>query len=301
MLVQDTRADGTEARFSMLNEGVRSFTTLFAFISPDRAYYIDTLSGFSQVVVWDPSEMVVTSSFSVPSLNREGFDTQGGTPVLIDDFVVMPINYTARFQGEIVRSTTMVVFSATEDRFVQLVEDERCVIARSAFVEDGMVYLIADSLGGAVDRFAPPDLVVPPACLLRWIPGDDVFDPSFYLDLRELVGEPFINSGTTRGDGTFVTQAYTSDIDPLTLGLFELLDDDLWQWTIVDFRAETSTVLTSIPPGGIQRSFVIDGQYYVPLFDDSGSSTTLFRLEDDGTATELLSVTTEFLNVQPLR
>ena len=298
-LALDVLDDGGEARFSMADEGITNFTTTIAFIDPERAYYIDTRSG-NQVVVWNPTEMSVTSVFPVPELVRDGFTTVGTNVVVVDDLVVLGLSWTNEEQATLVPVTAILVLSATEDVVVGLVEDDRCVSTRALLVDEGDVYAMADANAGLAELFAPPG-TIPPPCLLRWVPGSEDFDPDFYRDLREIVGEPLVSGAAGRGDGTFVTQAYTSDIDFMTLEPLELIDGALWQWAMVDFRTDASTLIESIAPGGISRlGWIIEDEYLVSEFDDAGGTSALFQI-DSPSATELLSVPGEIFGVDRIQ
>lgn len=299
-LVEDVLEDGERARFGMSGVGVTSFTSQIIFLSPERAYYVDTLS-LDQVVVWNPTSMSITSTFPAPELSREGFNsTTGGGLVAIEDFVVMPVSWADQGSATFEPIASMIVFSASEDRVVGLIEDDRCVIARAAIADSGSVFLMADSGGGIADLFSEPGSV-PPPCLLQWQPGASAFDAEFYRDLRAIAGVPLVSGAVGRGDGTFITQLYTSDIDPLTLEPLELLDLSLWQWGIIDFRSDTSTLIGAIPQGGVSSTgWVIDGAYMVPEFDDEGGQSALFQIDDPG-ATELLTVTGELFNVDRIQ
>lgn len=299
-LIEDVLADGSRARFSMMREGVTSFTSQIIFLSDERAYYVDTLA-FDQVVVWNPTTMAVTSTFPAPQLAREGFSsTTGGTLVALDDVVAMPISWADFVDTTFAPVAAMIVFSATEDRVIGLIEDDRCVISRSAFVDDESIFLMADTGGGVADLFVEPGSL-PPPCLLRWSPGDTAFDPDFYRDLRAIADVPFVSGAVARGDGTFVTQLYTSTIDPSTLDPQELIDLSLWQWGIIDWRNDTSTLIEEIPLGGVSREgWVIDDRYLIPQFDDEGAFSVLFDVDESG-ATELLSIAGEFQSVERIR
>ena len=297
-LVEDVLENGDRARFSMAPAGVTRFTNQIAFIDAERAYYVDLV--LDQVVVWSPTEMTITSTFSAPELGRDGFGTTGANVDVIDDFVVVALSWSNDNPPAFVPSAALAIFSASEDRLIDVLEDDRCIIARSTFIDDGDVYLMADAGGGIADLFAPPG-TIPPPCLLRWVPGEEDFDSIFYRDLREIVNEPLVSGAVGRGDGTFVTQAYTSDIDPTTLEPLELLDLSLWQWAVVDFVSDTSTLIESIPPGGVSSlGWVVDDQYLVPQFDDDLGSSALYQIEGAG-ATELLSVTGEIFTVDRIR
>ena len=298
-LVEDTLEDGSRARFSMMREGITRFTTTIVFLSPERAYYIDTLAQ-NQVVVWNPTEMRVTSTFPAPELGREGFNTTGSNILVLGDFVVMGVSWLNENEATFVPLAAMIVVSATEDRVIGLIEDDRCMSTRSVFIDEGDVYAIGDANAGLAELVAPPG-TVPPPCLLRWTAGDQDFDPDFYVDLREAVGVPLVSGALGRGDGTFVTQAYSSDVDFATLEPRQLLDDALWQWAVVSFRSDASTLIESIPPGGISSiGWVIDDEYLVPEFDDAGRSSSLFRI-DGNSVTELLSVPGEIFGVERIQ
>ncbi|MEL6339211.1 MAG: hypothetical protein AAFQ65_04840 [Myxococcota bacterium] len=183
-LVADTLADGSPAQVSFSNLAIDSFTSAFGFISAEKAYYIDTLSGQDQVVVWNPAEMAIISDFDVPELSREAFPSTTSSNVLvIDGFVVVALSFAnlglARSASP---SATLAIFDANEDRLVRIIDDQRGVGASSSFIDNGAVYVIADGSGGVTELFSTNENV-PPPCLLRWIPGESAFDPDYYVNL----------------------------------------------------------------------------------------------------------------------
>ncbi|MEM6274340.1 MAG: hypothetical protein AAF735_03775 [Myxococcota bacterium] len=294
-LVPDTLEDGSPARVGFGNLAIDSFTSAFGFISAEKAYYIDTLSGQDQVVVWNPTEMAILSDFDVPELSREAFPSTTSSNVLaIDGFVVVALSFAnlglARSASP---SATLAIFDANEDRLVRIIDDERGIGASSSFIDNGAVYVVADGSGGVTELFSTNENV-PPPCLLRWIPGESAFDPDYYVNLREEVDVPFVSGVLGNNNGAFVTQGYTSDVDPNTLTDFgELIDDNLWQWFVVDLQTLDSTLIDTIPPGGISSTgWVVDERFTVPAFDDSQGQSTLFQIEGNG-ATELFTITGE--------
>lgn len=296
-LREDTLENGARARFNL---GTQQFTSAIAFINSERAYYVD-IRFEDLVFVWNPTTMTRISTFPAPEVRREEFSASGGGMVVIDDFVLLPISWFNDDRLNVVETAAMVVFSASEDRVIGVIEDGRCIISNAAFAEDGAVYLMADTGGGIPDALAPPGTDFPPPCLLRWTPGAEAFDSDFYRDLEEITGYPFVQGAVSRGDGTFVTLVYTSDIDPRTLTPQELVDDRLWQWAVVDFQGSRSTLIESIPPGGVSSMpWVVDGEYYVQFFEDDFSRSSLFEL-DTPNATERMSVVGEFRNVARIR
>ncbi|MEM8606964.1 MAG: hypothetical protein AAGF92_07655 [Myxococcota bacterium] len=293
-LAEDVLDDGSRARFSMASVGVTGFTNQIAFISEQRAYYVD-LANF-QVVVWNPTDMDITSTFPAPELRREDFGAAGGGVSILDDFVFMPISWGNESQATFVPVAALAVFSASEDAVFGVIEDDRCVSSSAAFADNGAVYVVADAGGGFAEILTEPG-TVPPPCLLEWIPGEATFNPGFYRDLAEIAGVPIVRSGLGRGDGTFVLQLYTSDVDPRTLLPIELVDGNFWQWAAIDFRQDTSTLIEAIAPGGVSSvGWVVDDMYFVPEFNDDAGASTLFEIESPD-ATEFFTATGEIFIV----
>ncbi|MEM8608790.1 MAG: hypothetical protein AAGF92_16920 [Myxococcota bacterium] len=294
--VPDTLEDGSLARFSMAGEGVDGFNNLVVFIDSERAYFIDALS-LGQVVVWSPSEMRVVSSFPVPQFSRDGFTLSVGEIVRADDLILLPVSFVNRNLLMLEAKTQLAVFSATEERLIAFLEDERCVTARSAFVDDGAVYVMADAAGGIANLLDPDS---PPACLLRWVPGEAQFDQDFFLDLPELTGFPFVAGAVSRGDGTFATRVFTGGVDPMSIVPTELIEASVWQWAIVDFRAGTTRLLEEIPPSrAVTGGWIINGDYVLSRFDFPMNQSQLFEVRE-GIARELFSLTGQIFLVERL-
>ena len=294
--VPDTLEDGSAARFSMAGEGVKGFNNLVVFVNSERAYFIDGLA-LGQVVVWNPSEMRVVSSFLVPEFSRNGFTLSVGEILRVDDLILLPVGFVNRNLLMLEPKTQLAVFSATEDRLIAFIEDERCVTARSAFFEGGSVYVMADAAGGIANVL---DRDSPPACLLRWVPGEARFDADFYVDLRELTGFPFLSGALSRGDGTFATRVFTGGVDSTTIIPTDLIEASAWQWAIVDYRAGTTSLIERIPPSrAATGGWIIDGNYVLSRFDFPVNQSQLFEVQD-GVARELFSLTGQIFLVERL-
>ena len=310
VLAEDVLPDGGRARFSMAGEGVTRFTSLIAFISETRAYYIDVFEQF-QVVVWNPREMVIESTFATPELGREGLDTTGGSISVLpgpsggvaDGWVVMPVYWASFLTGAFEPVTALAVLSAGQDELVRIVEDTRCVGAGDAFVSDGAVYITGDSIGGLAE-VSVPEGTLPPACLLRWTPGADALDDSFYLDLTTTLGTPLVTGALGAGDGRFVTQGYSASEPPRDYTPLELIDAPVWQRFVVDFQADPPVAarVESLAPAGVSAvGWAVDGDYLFPQFDEDAGTSKLFRMGADGATTQVRSILGEFFLVQRLR
>lgn len=298
-LTPDTLADGeTPAELSFAGLGVTRFSSLIVFVDAERAFYVDMI--FEDVVVeWNPTEMTITRSFEA-GLTRPGYDASSGRISRIDDYLVVPVSWTNQLNADYVPRVAVGILDLNDPTALTVIEDDRCVVTSDTFVYDGAVYAVGDGLYGLADLFANGE-EVPPPCLVRWRPGAETFDPDFYVDLRELTGEPHVAGAVSRGDGTFVTQVYTSDTDPSTLGPSELLDDPSWQRAVVDLRATDVEVVEALEPAGISApGWVVDDHYLLPRHDARRNRSSLYRLEGTD-APELLTVEGELFVVERVR
>jgi len=292
----EVRADRSlreTGRFTMSGVGVVSFRTTFAFLTSTRAYYVDVPG--EQVVVFDPSAMEIVSTFPAPEVAREGFDTVAGRVIPVSaDEVVMPLSWTNQGTGAVEPVQALLVLSASSDEVLRVVEDDRCALTGGAFLDDdGFVYAVGDSGSGVFDLFGTTPL--PPPCLLRYPPGGTGFAGDYLVDLREATGAPQFADLVGAGDGTFLTRAFDSDIDPDTLddprAYFRL---EIWRFALGDVSgAAETTVVDGLPLSGISFGpFIVDGDYLVPVVDEEEGEATLYRLA--GTAPfELLTATGE--------
>lgn len=292
----DTLDDGTEARLSFARLGVSLFTDTIVFTAPDRAFYFDTL--FNDLVIeWDPQAMVINRSFSA-GMFRDGFDVSGGQTARVGEYVVLPVTWSSFTLGRVIETAAIAVLDLAPGGEVTVIEDERCVYTSSVFAYDGAVYAFNDNFAGLVPSYSPN--MIPPACLLRWQPGAAAFEADYLLDLQALTDLPHVSGAASRGDGTFVTQVYVSDIDPTTLEPLELLDGAFWQRALVDLPGMQTRLLDDIAPGALSAiGWTVDGDYLVSRFDDAEGRSTLYRLGDR--AEELLSVAGEIFKVERIR
>lgn len=297
-LTPDTLDGGeTPAEVSFAGLGVTRFSSLIVFVNAERAFYVDMI--FEDLVVeWNPTEMTITGSFEA-GLTRPGFDASGGGISRIDDYVVVPVSWTNQTTADYVPAVAVAILDLNDPTELTVLEDDRCVISSDTFVHDGAVYALGDGLYGLADLFSEGE-TVPPPCLVRWLPGADGFDPGYYLDLRELTGEPHVANAASRGDGTFVTQLYTADTDPSTLGPYDLLDAPLWQRAVVDLETEEVTLLDLEPAGVSAAGWAVDGTYLMTRHDARRNRSYLHRSEGTG-APELLNVEGEIFVVERVR
>ncbi|MEM7156554.1 MAG: hypothetical protein AAF799_27150 [Myxococcota bacterium] len=294
-LSPDALDDGSPAQVSFASLGISAFLSTVSFIDENRALYFDLWGDV--VVDWNPTTMTIVDNFPA-GLQREGFDISGGEMTRIDDQLVIPLSWQNAGTAEAIEVNAIGVVDLQDPTSIRVIEDARCMGTASTFVFEDQLYVMADNFGGLAVTLTDDEL--PPPCLLRWTPGADAFDADYHLDLSAHTGYQLVAGALSTGDGTFMTQVYTSDEDPSTLGLFELLDGDHWSRAFVSLDGET-TIVEQIPPGAASsQGWIVDGRYLFPRADDTAGESTLFSFED-GTVSELLTVPGDLFIVDRVR
>lgn len=297
-LSPDTLSDGSPAQVSFANLGITRFTTTMVFVNSQRAFYFAT-SGEDLVIEWNPAQMTITASYP-GGFARDGISPISGRIAVTEDYVVLPLSWSNTFTFDFVAATGLAVIDLNATASPTIIEEDRCVAGSSAFADGDHVYVIADTFGGIAPTVS--DEEPPPPCLLRWQPGADSFDPDFYVDLAERTGYGAIASGLGRGDGTFVTQAYTSDVDRSTLGPVELLQGPYWQYMVVEIDSDTATLVDDLEPASHSPSvWLVDGEYVVARTDDAIATSFLQSIDAQGRATELLTAPGDLFWVDRIR
>ncbi|HJL14326.1 MAG TPA: hypothetical protein RMH99_01650 [Sandaracinaceae bacterium LLY-WYZ-13_1] len=287
-----------EASFSLAGRGIRAFRPLFVFLSSERAYYVD-FDGL-QVIVWNPSEMIIEGSFPLGEVDREGFTTEATDVRVVGDRVFVTLAWTNFSLLDVVPSVGLLVIDAENDAVEGLLEDDRCAAAGGAFVdENGDLYVLGDNDDGRYAAFGSRDL--PPPCLLRVREGADGFDPDYYLDLSEVTGAEEVGHIAGLPDRTAVTRVVASDIDFASIeDPTELAFEEIWEWVVMDLDAPSATSL-GVPPTALPfPPFEVDGELVVQREDGDEGISTLYRVEGTG-ALESLTVDGEFLQLDRIR
>ncbi|MEM9493994.1 MAG: hypothetical protein AAGC55_32905 [Myxococcota bacterium] len=117
---------------SMTGLGITRFISAFIFISPTRAYYVD--SNTLQLVVWNPQTMELVSNFSIAEIERPGFTIAVRRPRLSGDRVLVPIAWSN--SSNLRPSVGLLILDAQSDQVISVLEDERCTISGGSFVDD---------------------------------------------------------------------------------------------------------------------------------------------------------------------
>ncbi|MEM9694461.1 MAG: hypothetical protein AAGA56_18050, partial [Myxococcota bacterium] len=261
---------------------VQNFSQAIGFISEHRAFYLDFGLG---MVVFDPVDMAIVADFPVPETQRDGFQSPRlSTPLRIGDEVFVAITWENPTTLTYVPELTVLVFSATEDRLLRVVEDPRCGYSYRGFVHDGAYYTAGSDVDGlgAMQGGDP----TPPPCLLRV--AERATEMDGFVDLAAATGSPFVAGGPIGiGEGRFLLQIYDGPDDPQSaLSFEEFARGELWRWSVLELsatpgEAPTTTRLEEIPLSGTNPfdPAGIDGFGYVPVLAGDGGQSEVFRVD----------------------
>lgn len=276
--VDDELRFSETARFSMANLGITGFRSAFAFISPTRAYYVDVTN--LQVVVWNPRAMEIVGTFSIAGLAREGFNISAEAPQVGGDRVIVPIGWSNLTQGTFHPAVGLLVLDAQVDELIGILEDDRCAVGGGGFFDDqGDFYVIGDTSHGVYEAFGPD--TVPQACLLRLAAGSSDFDPEFVEPMGGLADNPYFSGLTGTPDRALLTRGFAPDVDlSMLTNPSEYFSLKAWLWRLIELDTGSSTEV-ELPPHVLSFGpFSVDGEFFLPQFDEDTQQTVLYRLSD---------------------
>jgi hypothetical protein len=274
--------------FSLQGYGVDYINNLPLFFSPTTAYYVDAPRG--QIIVFDPTSMQITGDIQVPELLREGYRVWLGPSHRIGDRYLAAVLYTNEdYTATAPDSTVGIILEDNPSEPLRFLRDTRGIGAYLSLVDSrGDLYLAADGLSGDL---ALTGQDVPSSRVLRVQNGADGVDPSYLLDLGQLLDTPAtFGFWPVQGD-KFVVQAWASDVDPRQVlepgsGGFGA---PYFDWMFVDIATGSGQ-----PVRGLQRSvanntirLALDGQTYLQQSFELGGRAELFALYADGSAAKV--------------
>jgi hypothetical protein len=274
--------------FSLQGYGVDYINNPPLFFSPTRAYYVDAPRG--QIIVFDPTSMQITGDIQVAELLREDYLVWLGPSHRVGDRYLAAVLYTNEdYTATAPDSTVGVILEDNPDEPIRFLRDTRGIGAYLSLVDSrGDLYLAADGLSGDL---ALTGQEVPSSRVLRVQNGADAVDPSYLLDLGQLLDTPATFGFWPVGGDKFVVQAWASDVDPRQVlepgsGGFGAPHFD---WMFVDIVAGTGQ-----PVRGLSRSvanntirLALDGQTYLQQSFELGGRAELFALYADGSAAKV--------------
>jgi len=258
---------------------------LVPFVSDTKAYWIDDVSG--QVVVWNPTEMTVTGSFSIAAAERDGYVLELGEATARGELVVVSANYRADDETEAGQAVALVLDTAT-DTLSEIATDDRCGGTLDiAAAEDGSLYFASNSFAASLYALGRP-ANYPEPCILRFAPEERRFDPAFYISTLALTGGRPAGQLVVGSEGRAYMLAFDADllaapIDAST-DIFAPYEAAAWRWWTVELGVASPGVM--VDGVGVRsaanRVLSAGGREYVANLDNATGRTTLLVPQPGG-------------------
>ncbi|MFP2909164.1 hypothetical protein ACLESD_29810 [Pyxidicoccus sp. 3LFB2] len=283
----DLTAEGKlekKATVSFAGRGLNSigeYQNQFQFISATKAYYFDGRT--AQVIVWNPTDMTLTSAVAIPGLATEGAITTFAThPVRTGNLVLMPVGWRPSAGVGITKQAGLVVVDTTTDA-VTLVKDDRCGYVRDGVLgTDGKVYLATEAYGAAVFRVAGGSTPVP--CLLKFDPQTRTFDTTFFRELGSLTGGAATGSLLPGPQGTAYLRVLDESVYTVAPGTHPrvVASAQAWSWWQLRLDTLVATKVSTLPAStGSTFLFNVDANRVLfTEFTNSSTSTNFRELTD---------------------
>lgn len=273
---------------SLQNYGVESLWDTIYVVSPTKAYYPDRDN--RQLIVWNPTDMVITGSIDLAQTNRDGFlALYSYTPIVRGDKLMFTVGWFDWNTSDSVRAETgLVVVDTTTDTVARFDVDTRCGgITTGVEVSNGDVYLVSSALAGAAYRLGR---LTSEPCALRVKAGETTIDPGYHVQLDTLTagalaGEPVSGGGNRIFLRTFDEAAADIPAEPAT---WDVTGQVAWKWLAWDIGNNATAEMSSLPPSTADVVwFEADGKTFGAQTTADYSSTTLIDLSATTPTTEL--------------
>ncbi len=276
-----------DRRFNFQRSGVLSSPPGLVFLSPSKAYLF--LHEALSVLVFDPTEMVITGEIDLGSLQEEGFVTELWFPTLHEGRVYVPVRPVNYLTFEIVPTVRVAILDTATDTLLGVADDPRCVAAsRPAVGPEGAVYVLGEGRNYITQVLAEVrDIEAPPTCLLRIPAGTTAFDPDYFVDVAAVTGGlPAATAMWASPGEPGVAYAKMLDESAIPEGV-EITGANLWGFAAFKFwRLELgdAVVATEVSPQPFSTidfgATPVDGQLYFGVGDTSmGGRTTVHALD----------------------
>jgi hypothetical protein len=281
----DVGADGVPVEagtLSLLTYGISNTwfdPGLVPILSETKAYVID--SSQMQVIIWDPSTMIVTGSFPLEGValpdHRTLFEPD---PTLRDGQLLVAALHN---QDDVTAPvSTLFVLDLAADRLERVVRDERCGgLWDSVLDSQGDLYL-ATGVWDAAQNRTLGDAVSGKPCLVRVKAGQTEFDPDYFVEMSELAAGQAAGA-LVAGVGD---QAFIKVLDETGLGAIDAKSFDEvwsgahWQWWRVELGGAAAAEATvSLPLSAAASGMLsVDGKAFVRNTTADFGETTLLDM-----------------------
>ncbi|UJR86661.1 MxcI [Sandaracinus amylolyticus] len=248
------------------------------FVSPTRAYYKDP--GQAQIIVWNPTAMEVETVIELPAdLIREGRVTGFSAWASRPGEAYFAVGWTTMEYDRVDAGSALVRIDTTTNAFT-VMNDARCRDLNKVGVVGDALYFFSGVINGFGHAVYPDD-GGQQDCMLRVMPGQNVFDPSWVGTISSALEENEIGTViAVTGDGRAWAQVVDTDVAPSTPGsTYGEWYAAGWRWVSLDLATVGDVVRIEGEPGAYSGFTVVDGtRFFVSQTEADYSETTLLDL-----------------------
>jgi hypothetical protein len=261
-------------------------------ITPDKAYMFDGPN--SRVVIWNPTTMELTGK-SIDLKPLVGAPIAGKA-----DFTASIMGKWARQRGdrmfvavrwanfkaapvEFVKSAGLLILDTKNDTVVSLLQDERLADSIYTVMPDsGDIYLFTGAYGVSVQRIHG---TARPGGALRVRNGEETFDPTYYLNLDEAVGNRPATTPVWAGGTSVFVRAFHEERQPITPEIMAapntLIAKEAWRYWKVDLDGKVpAQEMTDLPwtsTDGFFYELPEEGRLFIGVMTADRAHTTLYE------------------------
>ena len=260
---------------------IGEYQNQFQFASETKAYYFDGRN--SQVIIWNPKDMTLTNSISLPELTIAGSSTTfASNPIRVGTKVLMPVGWRAG--AAVTKQAGIIVVDTANDSAV-LVKDDRCGYVRDGIVgTDNKVYLATEAYGAAEKRVSGTNSSVPTPCMLKFDPATNTYDANYFKDLGTLTNGGATGSLLAGPNGTGYLRVLDETVYPVAVDTNArvLASAVAWKWWKIDPAAGTNATLVDTLPASTGSSFLyeMNGRTVFSEFTNNSGTTNYRELTD---------------------
>jgi hypothetical protein len=280
-------AEGDTLSFSGL--GVTSAFFPF-FVAQEKAYLYDSAN--PRFIAWNPSTMelrstVIDLTAVFADAVAQGWRAEAflGNAVQRDNRLYVPVRWESE-AGTYRQSAGLLVVDTETDAIVRLLEDPRLADSiYTTMTESGDIYL-ATGFNGIREHWSFGTAA--PGGIIRVRNGEEAFDPDFYVNLDEAVG----NRPATRPFWADTTSVYVRAYHPeergITLSAETLVTapQQIWRYWKVDLEVGGQGELIEELPWTAHRGggayATEDGRLFVAVYGEDTYDTVLYERTESG-------------------
>ncbi len=276
-----------ERAMSLTHHGMPVSPFGHVFVSAERAYLF-----WEDAVVWNPASNTIAGTLSLAEA-----EVGGRRPAEVNlgatrgEHAFVPVVYRS-FPG-VDDAVHVLVIDSVQNQVAAVASDARCKSAGAvALASDGTLYVTGTS-GYVLPKFG--DLAEPPTCVLRILPDQLSFDPSWWIDLREATGGLDATGFQLVDDDTAVIFAFDpsalpAGTDVQSRAVYEARASRFWRLSLSAKTASPIEGLPLVASGSGLSSRLGDGTVALALPEDYPPTKNRFvRVDAAGEVTPLFS------------